>query len=403
MKRFNQFFKGIHERESRLLHIEGGLDNVPAIGAGDATEMKEFKDWKLKTPGVQTLFDACAEVNPVELATLDEYISWREANAGLQPFDQDVKRTIDTIRTSKNPADALAAEKKIQRLIDAINNRNLVMNDAQSKRGEFQQKEELPIVTGGVVDLAKSAIGASIDGVKNATAAERVLMIGGVISGVLMLRYAMSKLPKGSFIKGSLGLVATIIGFEALNKTVEKVRGAPLVSWKNGYWPEFPMGNLMPFSDNEGETKKQMINDAYAELKDLNVTSEFLDQIGMKGQERDYAIGINNMSNMSVAEFGSAYEQCRGSHQVPNDSPLFAGSEGEDQLTPSERYFLLYDIGQTLGLIDGNGDFTPPPQPDRANKTLLYLMIDWDPSKSKVPTPKKEDPPTPDFNLPPTI
>ena len=102
----------------------------------------------------------------------------------------------------------------------------------------------------------------------------------------------------------------------------------------------------------------------------------------MPSENANYVFGIANLSTLSVDIFEKLYESGKSSRSIADGNSLYPQRPKRDdkksKLSPVERFALVQKVGQTLGLIDTQGDFVLPEDENRRNKSLLYLMLDWD-------------------------
>ncbi len=400
MKKLHSIVGKHNERERRLLHMSpigpgGGIDKLQSVN-DNAFAHEEFKKWKKETPGAQEIFDALEQIKTPTIEDVRGYLEDRQEQGKSADFDEELRTKLETVDDpAADSKERLKAEHYLKILVEYIQKRNVWLKESRDKMNSIMDQPELPGLTNTMWEGTKDTVAACVEGFKEASGKEKVLMLAGTVAGFLMLRMLWNeagKIPGSSgmkkILKFGLGAGVTWMAFEAVNKTLEKTRGRPLVNW-HGWLPETPAApfnniwNRLPGQTQEqwdAEVHQNEIDRIANELRRMEVPEDFLKD--MPSENANYVFGIANLSTLSVDIFEKLYESGKSSRSIADGNSLYPQRPKRDdkksKLSPVERFALVQKVGQTLGLIDTQGDFVLPEDENRRNKSLLYLMLDWD-------------------------
>ncbi len=383
--------------------------SLEMVGNGLPTQPAEVKNLLKDQPDAKAFFDTFHGEKDVTIVDLHDYLDYRLENTEMKdgkktrgPFEEEI---FNALKTMEDPnADSksrVEAEQKIQKLLQYLKDRNQKMDESRSSlvNMDFERQVSSTRMIDTVWDKTKSALSATTEGFMNADGKDKIVMAAGVLAAFFMARALWTKLGGGNstvgkFAKGTvglgLGLGVSWMALEAVNKAVEKTTGKPFMLKKGeDYMPRvFVPGMGQTIDEWHASRYQYELQKTYEQMKASNMPPEFVNQllgdVGGKSQDLRFTKGIVNLSTLSIPEFHNLYLSSKNAAAIP-DNGLFPTRPLPDDskvpgsfLSPIERFAMVKQMGIALGLIDpATGNCTLPAQPERQNKDLYYLILDW--------------------------
>lgn len=369
---------GEHSKEHRLILFAGGMANVPMPGA-ESLNRKDYLEWKRDTPGADALFLHFDEKTDVTIVDLVQYIDTLKA---LPPqlhtlFADELLDAKNKMDAGSTPTEKVEGEQKLLHVVELINRRNEVLEKSQMTRVKLNEGEILPQYTGQILELGKNVLGTSISAFKSATGQEKVLMLAGVATGLMLVRFGMRTMsdifPNGSsalkkILGVSIGAGVTVMAFESLNKAIVKTTGHTLLE-------AYDRRNKTP-QQLEDMDKQKALDKAYDEIAGQRISLKFINNLVIPEDNKKYILGIDRLSDLSVQEFLQLYDNNKAYGKIPDNDDIYGLTSKEDLLTPVKRFLLLEEIGQTLGLIDAQKNSVLPTKPLELEQPIMRRIID---------------------------
>lgn len=380
---------GTSFHEHRLMYFadaskSGGMANIPKSGS-EPLDATEYLNWKRGTPGVDALLKAFDERTDV---TFEEVIKYaedleRENSKKMDPpkkpltaFEQELIHTVKLVKPDNNiEPSRLEAENTLMNMVSFVNKRNEYLDEAQQSRKRLHESEVLPGFTGMVLDTGKKAISLTIEPFRAATGKEKMVMLAGLATGILAVRYVASLLPKGTSVMKKLmwsafGLSATYMALETWNRTTKEVTGSSLMEMVKGDQFRTPEGLQKVRQERE-------LDEVYKQVAGHTIPVHVIDALDIPEENKHYILGIDALSNLSVEQFLRLYEISKTHQRIPDNDPIYGLNADEDFLTPFKRFILVREIGETMGFIcKKDGKVINRPQKPQSQQLLLRLMND---------------------------
>lgn len=408
------------EREKRQLFDNGGEKNAefPSVSGPASEDTEAFKDWESKNKGAKELVDTFIDNDDINDGMLRIYLEEKsraneadekQKDKKLSKFEQGL---LDAIRIRHDPRssteEVVKADKLIQRVVTFIRKRQKVVRESHEEIAKLKDTVEKPYAIDTAIDKTKSIVETCWEGFQKANGKDKALMLGGLAASVLFGYFIYSSV--GGKGKGALRNTAgVILGgglayliLSAAAKEIDKKAGRPLfkTGWTNDLripFTDTPIPYPTIRSQEEWDVQKheEEVERMRSHLLSAHVPPELLDKISPMKRGK-YIKGIIDFATMDVQAFGALYENYKNVKMIPEEDPLVphlpVGGKIDDpkyKLTPLERFVLMEDIGKTLGIIDKNEQYVEP-KGERKNKSILYLMLDWDRSADTKEQEKQE-------------
>lgn len=352
------------------------------------TDQKTFDEWKSKNRGAQEVFLYFGDQD-VTQEDLIGYIDERsqDTKSPLSPFERTLS---DEIVKTRSPLlgieERTKSENRIRNLVNYMQRRREVYRSSTNQRLNLREEQELPFSPNKIWDTTKDVISTSYDGFINSTGPEKALMLSGLVFGILFIKNGFQNLFGGKKMKGffqsTFGLGILGLGFYQFNNAVENDRGRPFVSLKKGAF--FP-GTLSK-KEWDAHQHAQEIEQTRVSLANMKIPTNVLEKAsdGVDDMQKlRFTKGVANLMTMSIEEFQVIYCKYKDDKAVPAyefpQHPFENNSKfPQYNLSNLECYKIMFDVGQTLGLIDDKGEISeiyPNPQYEQ---TLLFRALNWD-------------------------
>ncbi len=371
------------EAERRLLYLNDPPSDALYAAILSTPDMKgdpvEFRELIKKTPDAQPVFDALHKFEGEELTIqhLSDYIRQRaeeEDGDPLNPFEVDLQERLELWENADAP-EKVSAEKALLAFLQYVGKYNKAIATSQRRRADFREEQKLPVGIDTVTSAVKTTLSAHLEGFKNANTQDRMVMLAGIVVSVLVLRgiwnrVSASKEGFGAVIKNVAGITigggALWLAYEAANRNSRIVTGRSLHN---------------PLLTDDGKYEEEM-DRITSVLRKQGLPQGFETAMLTVGgpKEKKFMAGVAVLSSFTVKEAQEIYEKYKYAGQQIPDGDDWPGSSIIDKqkdvkknLSPTERFALLEQMGKTMGLIEG-GEFHLPKDPNRHNETLLYLI-----------------------------
>ncbi len=374
MTRFDSYKRPLFTAENRFCYFS--INNIPNH---PPVQISEYQNWISQTDGAQEFLDSFRD-GPVDVDVIKGYFEEKAAaDTPLTALDREIETALTDLKSS-DPAVRDQANNSLERLVRYANARNTFFDEAQYNRTQFATERVSTPFIDNTIGAVKAITVPVIEGFKQADGKEKMLMLAGAAVAVMLMRSVYAMLPgkgQGGLKKVAGAIVGTgvlIMAFEALNKSMEKTRGTPLISKKlNGsLFPEFSAW------DKDTLENDKAIEEAVERLKGAQVPQSFIDEMGIPDVEKKTVIAIDALGDMNVESFVNMYEQARDDgKRIPDHSALYSPIV-PDQLNPTERFALVEDMAKTIGLVDSNGDVIEDVVEKSKGEAMLYMMLHWE-------------------------
>ncbi len=362
-------------------HVQTSHDDKP----------ETYRSIKQQIPDIDPMFEALKSKTDITVEDIESYIL--DQPTALNTFDTHVFSLIETMRNTSNaPNDQIAAEKKLRSLAAYIGKRNEVfMNSEQElhnlsdtvKPEGMSSEQEVQIDPLNVSGKIKEGFGAVFDGFKNAkNPADKAILLAGV-GASLFLAYKIFFAKNGlsRTLRNLTGIVGggyvLYMAYRVIDRSYMLTRGKPIASWSTEQplryskeeWDEKMYEEQLQNTINKLKTEKH-IDETFIE-KMLNVTGN---------EDKRYVKGIMNFGTMNIREYLEAYERSSVTQEVSDaDWPDYPLADSIDfpqhNLSPKERFLVMKEIGQTVGIIDSAGNVVANIDEDLLKQSLFYKIL----------------------------
>jgi hypothetical protein len=390
------------EAESRMMgmspeHTESFKRiNVPT-GATNA----EYTAWKKANPGAQEFVDHFMDSDDISDASIREYLDAKAAGLDkkkdeqneLTPFEKNLTKNLDArIDVKLDNSERIKADANIQVLVEYLKERKKVVYESHQKLKNIMQKEDMAPALNWTTNKITDSMGTFWEGFKEASGPDKAAMLLGVVTMVIVAKFALNMAgDKSGKIKNALGIVlgggVLYMAFQAANRTRKGPMSKALMSEKS--W--------------DASQHAEDIDTIRSGLASADIPDSLIKKISPAGKDK-YVKGMANLATMDVNAFGALYNKYRVVKEIPDTEPGFPkrpcredSKHPENNLSPLHRFNLVEDIAKALGLVGEDGAYKEPSK-DRANKSILYLMMDWEniPKKKETKDKKVTDATTPE-------
>ncbi|MBU0767221.1 hypothetical protein KKF55_05620 [Patescibacteria group bacterium] len=333
---------------------------------------------------LQPLHEYAASIQNEEFTidNLKKYI-YRKKPADLNTVDRSIIKLMQDLKDS-DLATRQKADEHIINLVTYIKERQAVHGSTKEKLGEAKKEwKGLPPAVESVWEGSKKTLGAYAERFNNSKGKDKVVMIAGVAASLLILRQIYKSAQKHKNRGGFLGFIAktthlggktliltggAFLGYSALqavNRTIERTRGRPLVNI-GAYGMGIEGGGIFPAIKGDQETwnaakHKKELNDAWAQLKGESLpVEEFLDFTSNDDEKKKYACGLVNLMFLDTKDLVKLYRQSARTKTInhdkasksPFDASKYSPEKSPDGLTPTQRYNLVQKILDAFGYLD---------------------------------------------------
>ncbi|OGJ66840.1 hypothetical protein A3F36_00675 [Candidatus Peribacteria bacterium RIFCSPHIGHO2_12_FULL_55_11] len=364
-------------------HLDALAKNMEGDSPDPGTD--ELKKWKKKVNS-QELFDhfGAEGIDVVSLDSLSAFIKEAETHRTLTDFEKEIQVDFDSL-TKIDPDERLKADGRLQSFIRYLQQRNIVVSKQRRDLLKFkvQNPESAPIIT-SMYEKATSIGGSLARGFGDAPFHEKAAMLAGVYITSMMVWRGWNWLTNKNDadkphmlrdIAGlGLGLGGIYLAAEAVNKTVERTRGAPIWNAPQKWWH---VPDLQP---GQSGYKERLIKEEAAQTTAaLSATDLPPDLFGEydSDEKEKYIYALTNIGTLTVEQFEELYERGKVSKKLTKDEPYPARPFRDDKLSLTERFVVLEDVGETLGLIDATHEIIKPGNWEKRRKlTIMSLAFD---------------------------
>jgi len=365
--------------ERRMIwKINGGIDDLKS-GAVEA-DRNNIAEWRDKTPGAKEMFDyfQSSGIETIMEQDLEDFLRNKVDPAKQTSIDlykgllKSCDLRLDPVKSNRDKAN-----QEIQLLLKILNEWNGILRESQKKRDEMVKQMEVPepgttddVIYSQVspIEWTKKGLGFTLGGFgkafKNAKGSEKAIMLAGVGVTVLAIVHYVKKSPKlRKYLWNAALIGGGALTVDAIFRGVQHARGA--------------------YNSDEVQTKK-ILDETHEQLttKGLNIPQELLNEV-MEGDKK-YGLALANLTTLKASELENLYNNGRGSSAINIDDPGYPqkmktekGYDINDGLTPSERFFLVKEVADALGLLDASGNFSYK-DPSIAGQSILTLAVSWE-------------------------
>lgn len=367
------------------------LDALATHMEGDTPDpgTAELKEWKKKV-GSQELFDhfGAEAADIVTMESLAAFIKSRADAGSLTAFEIEIKDDL-ILRKDGIDVDRVSADRRLQSFLRYLQQRNIVVGKQRRDLLKFkvQNPESAPLIT-SMYEKATSIGGSLARGFGDAPFPEKAAMLAGVYITSMMVWRGWNWLTnkndadKPHMLRDIAGLGLGIGGIylaaEAVNKTVERTRGTPLFNKPllKRHW--LTLSDPHPTADGyERRLVQEEAAQTTAALSATDLPPDLFGEYDAQEKER-YIYALTNIGTLTIEQFVELYERGKDNKLLTKDEPYPGRPFRDDKLSVTERFVVLEDVGETLGLIDrvSHKIIEPDNWEKKRKLTIMHLAFD---------------------------